>query len=91
MSAQVSDGELLSLMVDEDHRGRGIGTYVMRHALTRGCARAVPPPEGGERLWGQHGWPQDDGTWALHRMQWPTCKVIADPMADYPMPPSGHV
>lgn len=86
VSAAMPDGELLDLEVAEAHRGQGIGTYVMRHALTRGCVRAPAPPEGAGRLWGHHGWPQADGSWVLHGMEWPTCQMSAEPSSSFDAP-----
>jgi ribosomal protein S18 acetylase RimI-like enzyme len=76
---EIDDGELLGIEVAEGYRRRGIGTYVMRHALTRGCARAVAPPSDGYALWGRHGYPDDAGSWKLERSGWPTCRSIDAP------------
>jgi hypothetical protein len=66
-------GALLSVEVAAAHRGKGYGTVALRHALSRGCRTAPPPPPGGEALWRAHGSPAPDGGWALVRVRWPVC------------------
>ena len=69
-----SDGEVLFLHVAEGHRRQGYGTLALRHAMSRGCMNAPPPPAGGERLWSLHGHRQPDGRYRLCRVKWPTCR-----------------
>lgn len=46
-------------------------TAVIRHLQTTDVTRVGPPATDKERsVWGQHGWPDDDGLWTLERVHW---------------------
>jgi GNAT superfamily N-acetyltransferase len=75
----LDDGTLISLHVEEAHRRRGIGTFVLRQAMSGGCRHAPAPPPGGETLWGHHGSRNEDGTYDLIRVSWPKCRPLSAP------------
>lgn len=82
----VKRNTLTHFEVDPVHTGRGIGTYIVRHAQARSCLLAKIPADlspAARSILSWHGWPTDDPeVMELDRVEWPTCRtvsVVVDP------------